>query len=251
MAVKRPLPIASLSDGRVTKRQRSPNMPLSAASGKGQEHCQNDGINAEATKRDSDDDSVQGCAGNSQSSSSSSDLDDTSEEISSDDEDETSSTQTGKTPLSDKGESSEEEELIQNLPLPRKPPISALNPASDLHTRIASFLPELRNANADLTDPGQALTSRLDEVADEEEHYIEMDLGLGVLKEKRPATTRADGVKLADDSCTSSNDDSESDLTGAEDATDNQQINGTRLIGLLGGNRPSSKKPSIQVVTGS
>jgi Domain of unknown function (DUF4598) len=247
MAVKRPFLIESLSDGRVTKRQRSPKMPLSDVSKAGREGTQGWGINTQAADRDEGSGSVPGCAENSQSSSSSSDLDDTSEEGSSDDEDETSPIQTDKPPSSDRDESFEEEGLIQDLPFPKKPRISAPTAASDLHTRIASFLPVLRKANADLEVSGQALTSRLDEVADDEEHYIEMDLGLGVLKEKRRATTQADGVKLTVDSSTDSDDDSDLDSIEAEDAADDQ----ITLTDLLGGSRPSNLKPSIQVVTGS
>lgn len=256
MAVKRRLQIESLTGGRVTKRRRGSNMPdpsglLTAESGEEQANIQNRDINAEAAEGDSDGDSVQGFAGNSQTSSSSSDLDDTSDEMSSHDEGETSSTQMGKTSSSDKGDSSKEEEVIQNLPLSKKPTISALNPASDLCTRLSSFLPELRKANADLENSPEILTRRLDEVADDEEHYIEMDLGLGVLKEKRPATAQADGVKLADVYSTGSSEDSDSDTTEARDAAVDQMINGTALADLLRGKPPSIPKPSIQVVTGS
>jgi Domain of unknown function (DUF4598) len=251
MALKRPPPMESLPDGRVTKRLRSLKMPLSSGSKAGQEDAQKWGIDTQDAKRDSESGSVPGCAGNSPSSFSSSDLGNPSEG-SSDGEDETSSIQTDESPSSDSNESSEEEGLIHDLPLSRKPPISASTPASDLHTRIASFLPALRKANADLEDSGQVQNSRLDEVADDEEHYIEMDLGLGVLRQRRPATTEADGVKLADDSSTScDDDDSHLDSTEAEDAADGQMINGTTLTHLLGGNQPPSKKPSIQVVTGS
>ena len=52
-------------------------------------------------------------------------------------------------------------------------------PPPDLKTRLAAFLPQLAKANETLSE-----SERLDEVDGDEERYIEMNLGLGVLAEK-------------------------------------------------------------------
>ena len=73
-----------------------------------------------------------------------------------------------------------------SLSAPTKPlmPSSAtVSGASDLRSRIASFLPQLRKANEALAPTSDE--QRLDAVGDNEDHYIEMDLGLGVLKQRR------------------------------------------------------------------
>lgn len=49
----------------------------------------------------------------------------------------------------------------------------------DLKSRIAAFLPQLAEANQNLSEP-----KRIDDVGADERHYIEMNLGLGVLTEK-------------------------------------------------------------------
>jgi Domain of unknown function (DUF4598) len=56
---------------------------------------------------------------------------------------------------------------------------------TNLRLRLSKFLPELQQANIHLEEAGNALVSQLDDVADDEEHYIEMNLGLGVLEEVR------------------------------------------------------------------
>lgn len=56
---------------------------------------------------------------------------------------------------------------------------------SDLTSRIQEFLPQLRRANADLENSPDRLEKRVDHVADDAEHYIEMDLSLGVLSERQ------------------------------------------------------------------
>ncbi|KAJ9604320.1 hypothetical protein H2200_011154 [Cladophialophora chaetospira] len=53
---------------------------------------------------------------------------------------------------------------------------------TDLQSRLQEFLPRLQQANAALD--GMEDDKRLDEVSDDDEHYIEMDLGLGVLTEQ-------------------------------------------------------------------
>jgi hypothetical protein len=74
---------------------------------------------------------------------------------------------------------------IISLPPQPKPTISRatiISSSSALRSRIATFLPQLRKANEDLTNAED--DRRIDAIADDQDHYIEMDLGLGVLKEK-------------------------------------------------------------------
>ena len=53
-------------------------------------------------------------------------------------------------------------------------------PPADLKTRLAAFLPQLAKADKRLSG-----SERVDDVGDDEERYIEMNLGLGVLAEKQ------------------------------------------------------------------
>jgi hypothetical protein len=74
---------------------------------------------------------------------------------------------------------------IISLPPQPKPTISRatiISSSSALRSRIATFLPQLRKANEDLTNAED--DRRIDAIADDQDHYIEMDLSLGVLKEK-------------------------------------------------------------------
>ncbi len=250
MSSKRCLPVESSFDGRVTKRRRSFDLPDTSglpttASGKEQTNGQSPGVRAgSATEHDgdcSDQQSNEDC----ETSSSSTDAEDTSEDTRSDDKEEGSSMQTGKTSPASKSNSPGDDEPIQNLPLPKKPHISALSPASDLRTQLSSFLPVLQKANADLQNSPEALARRLDEVAADEDHYIEMNLGLGVLKVKRPGTAGGDGVRLTEDS-TSSGGQSDSDSEEGEEVMDPQEVERMPLTELKGGNQPSKKQSSIQ-----
>ncbi|KAL5342319.1 hypothetical protein BJX70DRAFT_316613 [Aspergillus crustosus] len=81
-------------------------------------------------------------------------------------------------------------EEITSLPTRRKPHIRRLDKEPGLLSRLSAFLPQMKTANEDLQkeiDAGRAKDIRLDE--EEESHgdgqYIEMNLGLGVLEEKR------------------------------------------------------------------
>ncbi|RPB23767.1 hypothetical protein L211DRAFT_838197 [Terfezia boudieri ATCC MYA-4762] len=59
---------------------------------------------------------------------------------------------------------------------------------SEIFTRINTFLPELRAANAQLESEivqGRISERRIEDVGEDEEQYIEMNLGLGVLEEKK------------------------------------------------------------------
>lgn len=87
-------------------------------------------------------------------------------------------------PASDQDSLGDDTNII-SLPPRLKPAISGatiMSGSSALRSRIAAFLPQLRQANEDLTNAED--DHRIDTIADDQDHYIEMDLGLGVLKEK-------------------------------------------------------------------
>lgn len=103
----------------------------------------------------------------------------------------------------------------------------------DIRDFLKDFLPQLKAANEELVAHRKAGTLKSREIdmvdAPEEEEYIEMDLGLGVLEEKNPS---------ADDSSDSDSDESMAD--GDDKETD-------RLRKLMGQNT-TKKAPVIQEV---
>lgn len=248
---KRRLPVGFPGESRVIKRMRSPNKVESLqshidATRREKASLHGGGVLVDLPRKIERDGVVETGHGDTDTSSSGSDLEDTSEEISSGDKDETSSTQVGET---DKGDSCEDDDLIQDLPVPRKPLMSVSHAAFDLRTRLSAFLPQLQKANADLENSTEAGLRHLDDVADDEEHYIEMNLGLGVLKERRPRIAQADGLRLADEDGTSSSEDSDSDSTEARGNVDDQSVDSAALTNLLGAKRSGRKRPSIQDLT--
>jgi hypothetical protein len=62
------------------------------------------------------------------------------------------------------------------------PPEAAPIMAPSLAARVQSFLPQLQQANREMTASKE---SQIDNVTDEAKHYIEMDLSLGVLAEEQ------------------------------------------------------------------
>lgn len=256
ITAKRKSPAEPSTDDRITKRRRSRNTSdpsgfLAAGRRKTQVNRQVDDVNVDYAKGSSADDPVHSTSEESETSSSSSDVEDTSDEISSDDQEGTSLTQTAKAPSADEDTSSAEVELTQSLPLQKKPSISAPNPTSDLRSRLSSFLPEMQKANTDLQNSAEAMARRVDEVADDEEHYIEMNLGLGVLKEKKLGAAGENGVRLRDEYSISSSEDSGSDTGENRDAVEEQNIDDDPLADLMGSKRPRRRMPKIQEVPGS
>ncbi len=250
-ARKRRLPVELSADNRVIKRLRSPNRPESSqlhrsTTRKEKASLHTGHVLVELARKVDGNEVVGSADGDADSCSSSLDLGDTSEEIDSGDKDETSSTQIGET---DKDDSCEEDDLIQDLPAPRKPLMSVSHTAFDLRTRLSAFLPQLQKANADLDNATEAGLRQLDEVADDEDHYIEMNLGLGVLQEKRASSAQADGLRLADEDGTSSSEDSDSYSTEAGDNGNGQNVDRAVLTNLMGAKQSGRKKPSIQDLT--
>lgn len=248
---KRRLPVELSGDTRVIKRLRSPNMPESfqlhnGATRKEKASLCSGSVLADLASESDSDEIVGERDGTTHTSSSSTDLEHTPEEIGNIEESESSLTQVGETGQDD---SCEDDDLIQELPVPRKPLISVSHTAFDLRTRLSVFLPQLQKANADLDNATKAGLRQLDEVADDEDHYIEMNLGLGVLKEKTPSGTQADGLRLADEDGTSSSEDSDSDSTEARDHVDDQKVDSAALANLMGAKRSGREKPSIQDLT--
>ncbi|ERF71566.1 hypothetical protein EPUS_00555 [Endocarpon pusillum Z07020] len=248
---KRRLPVEFPGDRRVTKRLRSPNTGESSqlqsdATKREKASLHGSSVLAGLARKSDRDGVVETGHGDTDTSSSSSDLEDTSEEISSVDKDETSSTRVGGT---DKGDSCEDDDLIQDLPVPRKPLMSVSHATSDLRTRLSAFLPQLQKANADLENATEACLRPLDEVADDEDHYIEMNLGLGVLKEKRPPSAQVDGLRLADEDGTSSSEDSGSDPTEARGNVVDQSVESAAITNFIGAKRSGRERPSIQDLT--
>ncbi|KIW60085.1 hypothetical protein PV05_00330 [Exophiala xenobiotica] len=82
----------------------------------------------------------------------------------------------------------------------------------DLRSRLQAFLPQLQRANAELEASEDVPARRIDHVDDDEEHYIEMNLGLGVLSERK---NREDG-EIRVDGENSSSDGAENDDEAGE-----------------------------------
>jgi Domain of unknown function (DUF4598) len=252
---KRILPYESSLEDRVTKRRRSLNTTDSPKLGITKSAKWRSDGNGRGPRQDSavegfGDESGDDVDQDDDTSSSGSDPDETSVERNSD-EAQDSLGQPLKTSSDVEDDSSEEAEHIQTVPLAKKPPITAAGQSSDLRSKLSSFLPKLQKANADLLKSGEVMMKRLDEVEDDEEHYIEMNLGLGVLKEKKSDTRQTHGIKLSEDHRLSSDEDSDSGFMqrGAERNQVDPRM--TPLRELMGGKQPSGKKPNIREIHSS
>ncbi|KAJ5491123.1 hypothetical protein N7539_002690 [Penicillium diatomitis] len=119
-----------------------------------------------------------------------------------------------------------------------KPNIHRVNGGSDLLSRLSAFLPKLKDANEDLEKEiaaGRGQEMVLDSVDEDGKDYIEMNLGLGVLEEKRDGDPDVLGGEVDDDENAKSDED-KLDADGDSD-----------LLGQLMGGITSSKiKPSIE-----
>ena len=116
------------------------------------------------------------------------------------------------------------------------------HPASDaptLQARLASFLPRLRKANDNLLDSADILQRRVDEVGEDESEYIEMNLGLGVLKEK---ARTGDGQIILHDSASSSDDSSAEDCGSRGEGGGRKDV----MNELMGRKVTKSSQPTVQ-----
>ncbi|RDW76620.1 NOPCHAP1/New4 family protein [Aspergillus mulundensis] len=126
-------------------------------------------------------------------------------------------------------------EGITSLPARRKPNIRRIEQEPGLLGRLSAFLPQMKSANEDLEREiaaGRGKDIQLDDGDEDEENdsqregqYIEMNLGLGVLEEKRPG------------------DEEDKEAPGSHGPTGNTDLM-DRLMGKEKKN--SSDKPSIQ-----
>jgi hypothetical protein len=144
-----------------------------------------------------------------------------------------------------------QDEIVQQLPLPPKMALPDLVQASDLRSRLASFLPELQKANTMLQKPGAGLDSRIDDVKDSEEHYIEMELGLGVLREKKSSSAISDRPELGTSDDSESEIDSNSETAPSRDQTAKSQNPRSPMSRLMGEKRSSRHHPTIQEIHNS
>ncbi|KAI8581841.1 hypothetical protein K450DRAFT_231407 [Umbelopsis ramanniana AG] len=72
---------------------------------------------------------------------------------------------------------------------------------SDLMARLQTFLPELESANRQLDQQVSVDPKKVDiENVDDNEQYIEMNLGLGVFEEKKPSASSSDEESEVDES---------------------------------------------------
>lgn len=128
------------------------------------------------------------------------------------------------------GDSDEDEEDAENHATPptSSPSATLKLPASPtaLKSRLMSFLPQIRQANAELETDPDISTKRIDDVAGDEEQYIEMNLGLGVLKAKKTSQDTKDVRTTASEDSESSNEDSAS-------ASDDEAETGTSEVGIV------------------
>ncbi|KAH3298505.1 hypothetical protein KXW39_004729 [Aspergillus fumigatus] len=127
----------------------------------------------------------------------------------------------------------------------QKPRIHRMTKEPDLLSRLSAFLPKLKSANEDLQREiaaGRGKDLQLDEVDQEEGQYIEMNLGLGVLEEKR-----ADGSTSTDDEIGDGQ-----EFANDEDAAESDtklQRDSDILARLMGKKKSSDQKPTIQELT--
>ncbi|CAD0106041.1 unnamed protein product [Aureobasidium uvarum] len=108
---------------------------------------------------------------------------------------------------------------IPTLRPKKQKPTFARPASSDLQSRLRAFLPQMAAANAELeklAQEGRLEGKRLEDVGEGDE-YVEMELGLGVMEEKK------EGEDSSDDSSNESSDDSSE--ASSEDGDDDDDNN--------------------------
>lgn len=144
-----------------------------------------------------------------------------------------------------------ETEEITTLPLPpdaqarKKIYQQKAPPKSALSDRLKEFLPQLAAANESLERDraaGKLAALSLENVDENAENYIEMNLGLGVLKERDPNKTESDSES---DSGEESGDEMETDTDGQKE----QEAKEQDVLAKLMGQKKSKSGAVIQEVT--
>ncbi|KAL6244023.1 hypothetical protein RBB50_008892 [Rhinocladiella similis] len=133
------------------------------------------------------------------------------------------------------GDDEEDEEDLEATALPE--PHVPVTTGDDLRSRLQSFLPQIQNANLALQNAADVLERRIDNVSDSDEHYIEMNLGLGVLSERREASIAVTGVddgSATSDSDEQNDDAAEDDDKGHNGHNDDNAVHGGVLAALKG-----------------
>lgn len=171
------------------------------------------------------------------SSSGSGSEDGISEDESSDDDDSSSASDTNEINSRNLYHLFQRDHQVPPPEQPQSPKTASTLVDVDLKSRIAAFLPQLKQANETLR-----ADQRIDDVADDEDHYIEMDLGLGVLKEKRRSATNSGEIQTRESG------DSSSDEDGSSDEQDGPTTEGDVLHKLMGAKAGTKARPLIQDV---
>ncbi|OJZ88316.1 hypothetical protein ASPFODRAFT_43970 [Aspergillus luchuensis CBS 106.47] len=156
------------------------------------DHLQHTATSTTGREDDEDDDDDDDYTSSSGSSDSDSDSDDDEE-----DEEEVNQKETTRTP-----------DDMPRIPAIPKPRIGRINKNPDLLSRLSAFLPQMKTANEKLEQEiaaGRAKDVRLEIDGDDDDddedddmegkRYIEMNLGLGVLEEKRPGDDEEDHLE--------------------------------------------------------
>ncbi|KAJ5658412.1 uncharacterized protein N7484_002061 [Penicillium longicatenatum] len=125
---------------------------------------------------------------------------------------------------------------IPNVSGRPKPQIHKMQGNSELLARLSAFLPQMKSANEELEKDIAAGKDVVMDDEDENKDYIEMNLGLGVLEEKRDNGGDASGDE-ADDEAMSGMESGKKAKAGFDDDI---------LEQLMGGKDLDADKPSIE-----
>jgi len=121
----------------------------------------------------------------------------------------------------------------------------AVEPPSELLSRVQAFLPQMEASNVILTERAEADPQSVDmeQVGDEAEPYIEMNLGLGVFDMKPKAQSGNQDTEMNDSSSASCSSSSSSSLTSSSsDSSDSDSDSDSDLDSeeILSSSIPSS-----------
>ena len=154
-------------------------------------------------------------------------------QISSSDSSESDSSSSGSSSLS-----------LRLSPKPRshRPELTFHN-LKNLRSRIVAFIPKLQRANEDLDrkrDVGASLEDHNIEALDDEGRYIEMDLGLGVLEEKKTGMNIEEESESVSGSGSQSG--SQNDSEGDGEETNEEELKEKARVGRISGQGDANKR---------